>query len=310
MGKIELIKRWENISEVHIKCILECFANGVQALEHLSPFGIHENRIDLRGLEICFEKGKGCGRIKGCQFKNIDFTAASFDNAWIEGNVFDNVVFDEADMQGFRDLGNVYRNCTFIKTDLSAAGLGYDGSSYNNCTFRTVKFGRTSCIRPEFNDCVFRYCKMKGVDFNGGSCVNCRFIGKIENVWFRGGFPLEEFNQEYGPPRRNRMENVSFEEASVWGLTFSDSCDLSSIILPNKGDYRLYSDWKKRLLVLKKEFEKLPKDKNEGLIYSEIHLVHAEKQDWYLVNCCEIKKDYGEEIGNLIIQTLDSAYYI
>ena len=39
---------------------------------------------------------------------------------------------------------------------------------------------------PDFEDCLFQDCNLKGTDFGGAHFKNVKFIGKIEGVWFRG----------------------------------------------------------------------------------------------------------------------------
>ena len=101
------------------------------------------------------------------------------------------------------------------------------------------------------------------------------------------------------------MTDVSFLDASLWGITFSDACDLSSIVLPREGHYRLYSGWKNRLEHLAKIVEAWSEaERYEATIFVRSHLVHAVKQNWYLINCDKIIHDYPGAIGTKIIEGL------
>jgi hypothetical protein len=147
---------------------------------------------------------------------------------------------------------------------------------------------------------------LHGVDFGASSFVHCEFSGKLQSVWFRGGFPLESDIQHFGVPRKNVMASVSFEKASLWGMTFSDHCDLSTIVMPSEGSYRLYNEWHNRLERLKQEIDNWPHElQREAHIFADVYLVHAEDQDWYLLNCDEVIIDEGEELGTRIINALD-----
>ena len=56
----------------------------------------------------------------------------------------------------------------------------------------------------------------------------------FENINFKRGFPTESFKKEFGNAKQNKMLNVSFEDAILHDVTFSDNCDLSTVLFPKQ----------------------------------------------------------------------------
>jgi fluoroquinolone resistance protein len=203
---------------------------------------------------------------------------------------------------------NDFNNCLFLNSDFSFAAIGYRGSKYVDCVFDKCNFKKAIFIRAEFMRCKFIDCKLKGVDFNASSFEECAFVGKLEDVWFRGGFALASDIEDFGEAKKNRMKNVSFEDAHLYGLTFSNDCDLSTVTLPSDGKYFLFNNWRQRLEKLKKEVNNWPQiQRREGEIFANSCLVHAKTQNWYLLGFDDIQKDYGLEVAKRIIATLTIA---
>ena len=263
-------------------------------------FGTSQEPLVMKGKKF------NCYTIANRHVRLADFSEASLEHTWIENCIFENVCFDHADLSQMSDLGNSFKNCTFVGTSFVEAGIGYDGSSYDNCKFNQANFRRAVFARAEFNNSRFINCKLKGVDFNASSFVDCEFTGKLEDVWFRGGFAFDGDIREFGVPRKNTMANVSFKNASFWWGNFTNGCDLSSIILPSEGSYRLYTDWKNRLEALKQKVEEWPpEERAKANIFVESYLVHASDQYWFLLNLDDIVEYYGNRLAGKIIDTLD-----
>ena len=243
--------------------------------------------------------------IKYLVVRDADFTKASLAGDWIQECTFDKVIFEGAKLTDISEHGNTFIRCSFADTSFVQAGLGYDGTSCNQCKFERAKFGKAVFIRAEFDDCRFLNCDLKGVDFNASSFTNCTFDGRLEGVWFRGGFELASDLKEFGTPRKNTMKNVSFAEASLWGVNFSNHCDLSSIIIPSDGKHELYDDWELRLSLLAKTAESWSDpDRKETDIFVKSYLTHAEEQRWFLLNHEEIMEEFGAALGRKILDTL------
>lgn len=268
------------------------------------PFGVtHEGLIDLRGLPL-----PDGVKLSGLRLQRCDLRNARMRGAWIEGSTFDGVWFDEADMAGISDHGNKFTDCSFVETEFRESAVGYRGSAYQKCRFDAADFRRAVFIRPEFDECRFVDCRLKGADFNASSFVRCSFVGSLEDVWFRGGFALPSDAEEFGQPRKNAMNQVSFEKAELHHLTFSDDCDLSTVIAPSTGEYRLYPSWKTRLEgVLEASREWSPRDRQEAGVFVNSYMLHAQNQEWQLLNPDDIRSEYGRELGDRIIRALDGS---
>ena len=265
------------------------------------PFGLtDENRVDLRGIPI--PEGTKLDEVHLCDY---DLSGARLRSAWIENCVFENARFDGADLSGLADHGNRFSDCVFNKTKFIAAALGYKGTEYEGCRFSSANFSRAAFIRPEFNACRFVSCELKGADFNASSFADCTFEGLLRHVWFRGGYGFPGDVDTFGRPRPNRMANVSFANAELRDVHFSNHCDLSSVVLPLAGNYRRYSSWRSRLEHLRELSKGWPSsDRSEAEIFVRSHMVHAQGQDSYLVNCDDVKRGFGVDLGERIIDGL------
>jgi len=298
-----LKERWYETddSKKALNEILKIVRNGVILREESSPFEIKDSKIsDFRGINFNDLK-----RIKKNYVQNADFSHCSFKSVWLEKNVFKNVKFDKTDFSEITEIQNEFNNVSFFRSKFSKSNLGYNGSKYKKCVFDEVNFTTTEFIRNEFDSCSFKNCKLNGTDFNGSSFDNCIFIGELENVWFRGSFPSEFYINKFGNPRKNEMRNVSFENTSLLSVNFSNYCDLSTVKSPLFGNYRMYKNWKQKLEKLKiviKEWPSLQRNKAEIFVYS--YLVHANHQDWFLINADEVIDEYGEKIGEKIFSEL------
>lgn len=300
-----LIIRWDSSVEnrTAYNDTLKVFRRGGRLTQRHSPFELIDKYIDFRGFHI--DEYMMVKNVTSC---DLDLSHCSLSSLWIENCTFENVNFRNADLRGISDLGNTFKNCFFTGTKFQTACLGYKGSSYRNCTFDAAKFNRAVFTRAEFDECSFINCKLKGVDFKASSFVDCAFVGKLDDVWFRGGFPLESLITEFGQPRRNRMMNVSFQDAILHDITFSDCCDLSTIVVPREGNYRHYSSWKKRLEKLVHTIPLWPEnERSEATIFFSSYIRHADHQDWYLLNVEDIEQEFSKVLAAKIIDVLDSA---
>jgi uncharacterized protein YjbI with pentapeptide repeats len=291
---MELKKRWKSKAyRASAERIIDAVAEGGKISSDISPFEAVDGRMDLR----CFSFGKGIS-FQGCVVKDTDLSGSNFADAWIEACLFENVRFNGAQLKNIKDHDNEFTGCSFSRASFFGAGIGFKGSKYNHCVFENANFKQAVFIRAEMNHCAFIDCMLKGVDFNATSFEDCRFSGRLEDVWFRGGFPVKSDIKDFGKPRKNRMRHVSFEDASLWGITFSDKLDLSTVLVPKDGKHILCYEWKKRLTKLKKELSDWPLDeKREASIFIRSHLVHAQNQDWYILNIDDVKSDYGEQLA-------------
>lgn len=269
-----------------------------------SPFGrLDSDLIDFRGYPAHRIL------IKDVTLKDIDLSYADFSSSWIEANRFENCLFENTDFTDSSDHGNKFEECIFQNCKFRLAVLGYDGSQFRNCVFRKCEFQRANFIRTEFVNTDFIGCRLKGIDFGASSFDNCKFEGLLEDVWFRGTFPLESDIIEFGQPKLNKMLNVSFENADLVDLTISDGCDLSTVRLKENGRYVKYDNWLKRLQFLEKAAASwADSDAQENAErFAWVGMVHAKKQDWNILNLDDLEKSYGgSEVARTIIDTLNS----
>lgn len=297
-------KRWNFDNEfLNIyKSVVKTLKNGGRLGPDVSNIGSDVNTLDLRGAS--FE----LLTIKNCLINNVDFSYSSFRNCWLENLKFENCYFYKVDLSQISDHNNTFINCNFVECNFNGAGIGYKGSKIISSKFEKCNFTRTIFNRPEFVDVKFEKCKLKNIDFSASSFESCSFEGLLNNVWFRGGFPLQSLINTFGQPKKNEMKFVSFENAELIDLTFSDNCDLSSVSVGNSDIYIKFDHWKNRLDQLKvnlKDWEEL--ERKEAEIFFDVYSVHAVKQDWYILSRYDIDKQYGKEISEKIINTM--MYY-
>ncbi|WP_108246748.1 pentapeptide repeat-containing protein [Muricauda brasiliensis] len=293
--------RWieDSLGIIAITKIFKVIKKGGELKKSLSPYNDIDNLTDFRGLDLNQIK------INRLRVTDADFTESSFSSSFINKSVFQNSIFGKVDFTDFSDSGNEYKACLFSRCRFQKSAIGYKGSNYVNCTFESCNFSGAVFIRGEFDNCKFLNCNLKNIDFNGSSFTNCTFEGKLEGVWFRGGYGFEQDIKEFGKPRKNKMSNVSFENATLIGVNFSNDCELSSVKLPLVGKYKLFDDWNYRLEKLSKEIENWPEQKrNEANIFVSSHLVHSKKQKWFILNIEEVIDDFGKEVTNEMIYIL------
>lgn len=267
-----------------------------------TPFGLTDRQlIDLRG---CPAQQM---RVSGVVARNVDFSYGDFSSSWLEGNRFENCLFEKTCFKDFSDHGNMFRNCVFSRCNFRLGAIGYEGSRFVDCIFEECTFQRAVFIRAEFVNTDFIECKLRGVDFNGSSFEECRFEGIVEDVWFRGTFASESDFKEFGQPKGNKMLNVSFEKAQMVDLTISDGCDLSTIKLPRSGKYFRFDRWLSRLQCLERKLPDWDDEykKHEASIFIRVALVHAQKQDWKVLNLDDLARTYGgPDVAAHLVETL------
>jgi hypothetical protein len=266
-----------------------------------SPFGLKNGYEDFRGLTF----PRGLKLING-KYENLDLSSAVFTNTWVEKNNFTKVIFYGTSFSEISDHGNKFLNCHFEKTDFRGAGLGYLGTNYSNCHFVQCNFSKAVFIRAVFFGCTFENCKMKNVDFNASSFQDCIFKGRYDDIWFRGDYKFPDGRSQFGEPLLNRMDRVSFEEAELHRLAFSQGCSLDSIIIPKNGSYTFVKkDWRRVLLGLEHQAALLPPALGKEIgIFTSVYLVGSDKQDQYLLNNKDIVDDFGKDAADIIIDAL------
>lgn len=274
------------------------FKNGGLLKKELSPFGLVNGLIDFRGLDLSRQG------IQKIEIENADLSQSNFSSAIVEKSIFENVKFDLVDFRDLTDRGNCFRTVMFFNCKHDRAALGYEGTQYVSCRFEKSSFVKSVFIRSEFVNTQFIDCKLKGVDFNASSFEDCRFVGKLEDVWFRGGYAFPSDVATFGKAKKNQMQNVSFTDATLEGVDFSNDCDLSTIKIPRTGSYLLFDKWPDRLERLKTIVKEWPtSQRKEAEIFLNSHLVHAKTQNWSIINIEELQEEFGIDLtSNIIIE--------
>ena len=292
--------RWIDHQKAKRNLIKQINKSGRSIDEKYSPFELlNEDYIDFRGLE--FDNIK----IKKIKFEKADLSYSGFTSAWIENCIFKDVIFESTDFTDMSDHGNQFINCIFLKCKFNYAALGYNGTRFTNCTFNNSNFTKAIFIRGEFTKCEFRHCKLKGIDFDVSSFEDCNFIGELNDVWFRGNYALASDVKHFGLAKKNKMENVSFKDATLTYVMYTNNCDLSTIRIPNTGNYQLFDNWKSRLEKTIYEINTWsPEEKKEAESFMKYYLIHAITQDWYLINVEDLQEELGIEITERIIANL------
>ncbi|MBV8325495.1 pentapeptide repeat-containing protein [Chryseobacterium sp.] len=304
MNKKELIERWVTDPGFTLvqKEIAKLSKKGGRFNLANSSVGEYCGKIDFRGIPLDSQT------ISGLKFINIDFSFSTFEHSWVEKSIFENCLFEKADFSDFSEHQDSFTDCVFKDCKFNLSAIGYDGTSFSGCIFENCKFNRTIFNRPEFVDVVFKNCKIKNIDFSASSFENCSFEGVLQDVWFRGGYPLQSEIERFGIPKKNEMKNVSFEKAELIYPTFSNHCDLSTVKINPSGNYYKYDRWKERLESLESEILNWEdkEEKKEAEIFSYSYLVHAKTQEWHIINTNDVERDHGKDIALKIINHLNN----
>ena len=227
-----------------------------------SPFGLTEEGYeDFRGIHIE-------DTLKKANFMNADFSYASFgEMSRIYNCAFFNVLFYKADMQHFSEHANLFKKCVFDQCKFNFAYIGGGSSQYENCLFIKNKFYRTTMFKkPEFYNCIFENNRLKGVDFSVAYFENCKFIGDIVDVPFRGDDP----SGQSGEFKKNIMKNIDFSHANLSWIGFTGGIPLNDIKLPSDKNIIFIEDMYSIICQAYKNLNKYFYDEKERNIASEI----------------------------------------
>lgn len=210
----------------------------------LNVFIAIQEYTNLERNELLQDSG---GAIANKRFEKVDFSYADLGGRVIEKCKFYDCVFENTMMRDIAETKNVFVNCVFRK-GIFGGFLGMGESDYKDVQFHSVKMHRTQMWWPNFENCLFYDCNLRGTDFGGAHFKNVKFVGKIEGVWFRGKRPDRyKENCKWRPEIDERWDQIlpmgaDFSEAALSDLTISDSCDLSEVILPSDGSCYLVPD--------------------------------------------------------------------
>lgn len=291
----DLIARW---TDEPLRRVVAAARRGVSA--ETSPFGLHDGRGDLRGLDVRTLLGD---RIKRVRFEHVDLSDAVMGPGLLQQCEFDDVIFDKADFRSNSDHGNRFTRCFFRKTDFRVAGIGYYGSRYERCVFERADFRRAVFGWGEFDGCRFEHCKLNGADFSASSFSECTFIGVLDDVWFRGGFASKSERRKH-KARPNRMEHVDFRDAVLHWLTLSDGVDLSTIVPPADGRHVVIDALHERLERFREFATKAPERLHPAAEHFLTVYSSRPEQDWLILNVDDMVGEYGRVGADFILEGL------
>lgn len=202
-----------------------------------APFGWTDGGYrDFRGAPINLYR-----KVLGRRFMKCDLSEADFSNIELKGLEFADCRFTSTNFTSTNDKGNQFVGCIFMKCSFRDAYLGMrprrrsEPSRYEDCVFRENNFARALFRNAIFRRTVFEDNRTKGVDFCASGFWDCRFVGLVEDVWFRGGYPHPDDYKDFGAPFESGLHRVDFSQARLAMLTISDGCALEDIELPADG---------------------------------------------------------------------------
>jgi uncharacterized protein YjbI with pentapeptide repeats len=275
-----------------------------------SPFGQLDGLEDYRGADYAF-KGiiySGEWDLEGLIASSVDFTGAEFCYLNIRRSHFKDCVFKGADMRVVVDRGNLFEDCVFERTDFRKALLGLEGSRYRGCTFENCMFAGIGFARAEFDNCFFKARKFSMTDFEASSFVSCKFSGLLKSVWFRGDYTFPEHRERYGVPRPNTMADVSFEEAELVDVMFTDGVPLDTVKLPSKGEYLLVKGWRDALARIR-QMATVQGPMQEGLVFFAKIYGRRENdpQDQRILNFDDVVDTVGVDLARIVWEELGGS---
>ncbi len=214
-------------------------------------------RLELSGLDFTGVRKPFAGAgtsLRRCRVTNCDFTGCNLSGLDVMHSRFERVTFERANLTGLSGGGNTYIGCDWSETRLKGANLGAPWPDrFVGCSFRRTRFESTLFADSKFDDCVFDDCIYAGEGqlITEASFERCVFRGKLDDITFgTWEYSREEYPMRLkllGGLRTNRMLDVDFSEAVLWGVSFIGGVDLSTARLPADGRHRYYRRWPERV---------------------------------------------------------------
>jgi uncharacterized protein YjbI with pentapeptide repeats len=172
--------------------------------------------------------------IKGVTWRSIDFSASDLPHLRFIDCRLEDCIFDRSMCNDWRIWATVLDQCTLRGADLRGSSLGaVSGATrnvYSNTDFRDADLRNTSYIAAVFKGCRFENAKIKRIDFESSTFVDCAFAGSLDEVVFsRHGYEGEHF-----PP--NEMLRIDMRRAKLRHVEFRN-LDLDDVLLPDDEDH-------------------------------------------------------------------------
>lgn len=225
------------------------------------------------------------------------FSKEVFRNVMVEGVVFVGCTFNKCRFKEVVEKGNEFIDCEFTNCTIENSYIGYNQSSFENCSFIENKIKKTSFICPIFKRTKF-YGTFSNIDFNASAFDNCVFEGQLKDVWFKGGFQSKAIAKRLGPSMPNKMLKVDFSKSTLNHTTFSNNCLLDTVLIPNDAKYLKVDKWNDFIACLESN-KKNAKDNilTHLELFLNVYKVHASTQDQYILNTDDIIELFDSEFS-------------
>jgi uncharacterized protein YjbI with pentapeptide repeats len=227
MNKKETTERWN-------------FAQPFDVSE--APFGWTEGGYkDFRGAPINRYR-----KVLGCRFMKCDLSGADFSGIELRELEFTDCRFVSTNFASVQDRSNLFVGCVFRKCSFQDTYFGIrprwrrGPSRYEDCVFEGCDFRNALFRNGVFKRTVFDGNRTNGVDSSASGFWDCQFIGLVEDVWFRGGYPHPDHYKNFGVPVEPGLHRVDFSQAKLVMIAVSDGCSLEDITLPTDCSCDLY----------------------------------------------------------------------
>lgn len=214
-------------------------------------------RLELSGLDFTAVRkpfAETGASLRRCRVTDCDFTGCNLTGLDVAHSSLERVTLKGANLTGLSGGGNTFIGCDWSEARLKGANLGAPWPDrFAGCTFRRTRFENTLFADSKFDDCVFDDCIYAGEGqlITEASFERCVFRGKLDDVTFgtweysREEYPIRL--KLFGDLRSNKMLDVDFSEAVLWGVSFIGGVDLSTVCLPTDGRHRYYRRWPERV---------------------------------------------------------------
>ncbi|MGY3777452.1 pentapeptide repeat-containing protein [Isobaculum melis] len=174
------------------------------------------------------EKWEMKTKIMDALYEDTAFIFTDFNHPIFTKTVFKNCLFRNVNLKDARIYDCQFIDCTFKSVHFATVTIGAHNGLYQDCTFTSCRFRGAFFYNPEFIACLFNKCQWKSVDLSASYFDSCKFIGKLEDVTFRG-YHESDLTEGAKP---NPMKKVDFSEAIFGEFVGFTGCDLSTAIPP------------------------------------------------------------------------------
>ena len=269
------------------------------ALGDPSPFGVTDaGSRDFRGVSLRNVV------LKDSVVGDADFTAADLDHMRIENCALRNCNFDRATLTQLVTKASRFDDCRFRKADLRIANIGYCGTDFCRCVFDGVRVTRAGFLNAVFTDVEFIGKDWSHTVFNASGFWNCSFRGALKGITFRGDYLFPTQREIAGEPHRTGLHNVSFANADLHWVEFSNGCKLENVVLPTNGS--VFICQARNLISAYASFGPGSKEHEVLTRYLGIVRPNPLKQSEEIISRNDLIKLGGDEMGAMLYALLKS----